>query len=533
MNLFHRMSMMAQPFRAIIAGLITCLSATGQDAEVRVITNHARLQKIFDSAVAACHHNEARMTDGREVLVEGDIWRGLWLETQPMGGAMFAKFDLKRALNNIEIVIEGQRDDGLLPHLTHLDGTRWYGTGLPGFDAIGFNSIAHYGLDMHYLLRGDPAFLNRLESALEKYDRYLWANRDKNGNGLLEAWCTTDTGEDGQAGVRFDLPRDPDGLRFVESVSVMADSHANRAILAEIALLKGDTKRCAEWRSKADALRETTRRRFWDPDRHAAFDLDSHGKVLPALNQLNLRAMAQGLFYQDMADEFVKHHLMNPREFFTPYPIPSTAVNDPLFRNVSQASEYATWAGPSMGLTLQRSVRALENYGHHAEIVLIGNRLLDRIGREPVTFPVQFDPIAGSPVAASGPYGPMALATLEYFSRMHGVFVHRDKVVWSGLPLGKDERLEYIQRLHGTEFRLVILGGRFTGQVNGARRFDVPAGLRVVTDRDGRVIEIAGICDQTVSGPLDLGGMLIEKFKTGPNGIHRFEGGKRDTNAKR
>ena len=40
------------------------------------------LQRIFDAIVLANLKNEARMPNGKRVLVEGDIWRGIWFETQ-------------------------------------------------------------------------------------------------------------------------------------------------------------------------------------------------------------------------------------------------------------------------------------------------------------------------------------------------------------------------------------------------------------------------------------------------------------------
>jgi hypothetical protein len=362
-------------------------------AGVEFSSENPMLQRVFDAVTLANLKNEERMPDGRRVLVEGDIWRGgLWLETQPMGGTMYGKFDLEIARNNMEVVIDGQLENGKLPSLSLLDGNLWNGS-------IGFNSVAQYGLDLYYLLNKDSAFLDKLENALTRYDEYLWAHRDRrNQNGLLEAYGTTDTGEDGQDNNRVPLSRDPDG-RFVDSVSVTADSYANRAVLAKIAEIKGDESKRQKWQALADELQQRAKKAFWVPERKAAFDLDPSGEILPALNQLNIRTMTQGMFTQEMAEDFVRSHLMNPEEFFTPYPIPSTAINDPTFHNVEDASEYATWSGPSMGLTLQRSVKALENYGFYVEIGKIGERLLNRIGREPVKFPVQFNPLTGEAVA--------------------------------------------------------------------------------------------------------------------------------------
>jgi hypothetical protein len=477
---------------------------------VEFTSDNPMLQRIFDAIRRANHKNEVRMKDGRRILVEGDIWRGgLWLETQPMGGCLYGKFDLEIARNNMEVILEGQLKNGKLPHLTHLDGTLWNG-------AIAFNAVAQYGLDLYYLLKRDAAFLDKLENALVRYDAYLWQNRDSNSNGVLEAYGSTDTGEDGQAFNRYDLPRDPDGKRFEESVSVTADSYANRAVLAKIAAIKGDEAKRLAWQSKADALQKRAKEYFWVEERKAAFDRDSKEKILPTLNQLNIRAMTQGMFTQQMAEDFVRHHVMNPQEFFTPYPIPSTAVNDPKFINMEKSTEYCSWAGPSQGLTLQRCVKALENYGFYAEIGLIGQRLLNRIGQEPVRFPVQFNPLTGEPAGKGGNYGPMILATMEYLSRMYGVYVYREAVVWNGLPGGN---LEYKQTWNQNEYRIVHRDGRVTGFLSGNKLFEVPAGLRVETDYEGNVTRIAGLAPQKVSGPLRLGKTVVAEFSIGPNQV--------------
>ena len=65
------------------------------------------------------------------------------------------------------------------------------------------------------------------------------------------------------------------------------------------------------------------------------------------------------------------HHASPPRsEFWTPTPLPSIAASDPRFEN----KEGNNWSGPPEGLTYQRAIRALESYGHHAELVLLGER---------------------------------------------------------------------------------------------------------------------------------------------------------------
>jgi hypothetical protein len=78
---------------------------------------------------------------------------------------------------------------------------------------------------------------------------------------------------------------------------------------------------------------------------------------------------------------------MKKSEFWTQTPLPSISVSDSHFRNVDGNN----WSGPPEGLTFQRAIRALENYGHHAELVLVGalqKRALLTTGK----FPQQINP---------------------------------------------------------------------------------------------------------------------------------------------
>ena len=66
--------------------------------------------------------------------------------------------------------------------------------------------------------------------------------------------------------------------------------------------------------------------------------------------------MWYGVFTQDMADAFIKHHLLNPEEFWTPVPLVSIAANDPLYGTAGVNN----WSGQPQGLTYQRAIGALE-----------------------------------------------------------------------------------------------------------------------------------------------------------------------------
>ncbi|MDR3246934.1 MAG: hypothetical protein LBT50_10970, partial [Prevotellaceae bacterium] len=327
---------------------------------------------------------------------------------------------------------------------------------------------------------------------------YLWKYRDSDGNGCLETWGVTDTGEDhstkfaGATESKWhwpgETPPSADPVFPIESMDMMSYSYDARSTLAKISALLGNGRE-SEWNDKAKAVQQKIRSYLWDDARGACFDRDRNNKVMPTLVHNNLRAMYSGAFTQEMADRFVKEHLMNPDEFFTPMPLVSIAANDSAFRNISTNN----WSGQPEGLTYQRAIRALENYGYFPEITLFGDKLINCVGKYN-TFPQQFDPFTGKFSEASKVtgYGPTALSILEYISRLYGVHVQFDEIYWGAL--GRDNHeTKYTQYWDGDALSVHSKNGVTTGSINGKEIFRVANGVRVITDWKGKIIKTVKI----------------------------------------
>ncbi len=503
-------------------------------------TTDKKLQKLFDTAVAKANANLVQFTPSMQVLVEGAEYPNAWIETQPMGGEMFARHSVQVALNNQAVFMLGQRDDGRLPGMVIAGDTVLKN----GWDKKPPESYVWYP-DRHLsasyeMLQGycfpepawrvyfwagkDRAYLQRLYTALEAHDAYLWRTRDSNGDGILETWCVWDTGEDGGTRLTrrgapsrwpFEKPPGAKGVPNAQSpkqgywfagdqdgrmptpdevlvpfasMDIMAYSYSGRAALAKVSRELGNGKE-AHWRAQAEEVRRRLVDRLWVGERHACFDIDRKGNRLEELVHNNLRCMWYGVFTQEMADAFVKHHLLNPKEFWTPVPLVSIAVNEPLFRNGRRND----WSGPAQGLTYQRAMGALENYGHYAEVTLLARKLLPVLIRNGYKFTQQLDPFTGEPNGKDG-YGPMMLAALGYINRMHGIHldVEHGRVWWSGLAeAGHD--FSRSQRWGDITWRLECKGGQLRATVNGKEVFTATAGARIVTDLGGKLIEVVGI----------------------------------------
>lgn len=445
-------------------------------------TNDIQLQQIVSLAETKLKDN-LRVFGGRRVLVEGGGYNKIWLETQPMGGEMYAKRDIEAALNNQLLFMDHQRGDGRMPGSIMEENGRV----TPQFNKFQGFCFPGPALNMYYWLDKNREYLYRLKSSLEGFDRYLWAVRDSNADGILESWCVTDTGEDGA--VRYgDAPfwweeeTPPEGRSVVPMASMdfMSFSYAARETLAAISAILDDGRE-RFWRKQALKVRQKIRECLWDNEKGACYDRDKDGHIMKVLLHNNLRCMYWNSFFPNMAERFVREHLLNPEEFWIPFPLPSVAANDPLFRN----SPGNDWSGQPEGLTWQRAITALENYNFHRLIPILGEKLFDTLKREKI-FTQQYDPFTGKASGGRDGYGPTMLALLEYLSRMHGIHLKGEEVWWG--VWGK-RATEYEQRWAGHVFRLKCDGKLAEALIDGKAVFTSTPGIRIVTDYFGKIVK--------------------------------------------
>lgn len=273
----------------------------------------------------------------------------------------------------------------------------------------------------------------------------------------------------------------------------MAYAYDAERALARIAALQGNASAAGAWQARMTATAAALKSRLWRPELGACFDRERDGNCtfVSTLVHNNLRAMWAGVFDQAMADAFVAMHLMNSSEFWTPTPLTSIAASDPRFRNVAGND----WSGPPEGLTFQRAIRALENYGHHAEAVLAGalqKAALLRTG----TLPQQINPFTSQPDGGDC-YGPMGLSFLEYQAMTTGIALRPENgtVLFSAVAINGSAvpQFSFSQRLGETVFRIDGFGnGTFSGSRDDTEIFSCTGSARVVTDVSGEVIAVVG-----------------------------------------
>lgn len=169
--------------------------------------------------VAKAAHSQAvtnRATFGPlSVMVEGGGYNAVWLETQPMAGAMYATRDVRIALHNQLVFMRTQRRDGRLPGVVHPNGnsnsnSNANSTGLsasfclPGDAATcrcncapccgsllqGFY-LGASAVDVAWFMLGSPshtAFVQELYDVLQRFDSWLWTTRSRYACVCVHVW---------------------------------------------------------------------------------------------------------------------------------------------------------------------------------------------------------------------------------------------------------------------------------------------------------------------------------------------------------
>ena len=173
--------------------------------------------------------------------------------------------------------------------------------------------------------------------------------------------------------------------------------------------------------SDAERIRGLIITRLYCEEDAAFYDLDSRGSFVKVRGDVISRVLGEHVL--DLADrrdraifEAVwKRQLHNPEAFWTPYPLPSIALNDPTFvRPIPRNS----WGGASQALTALRAPRWMPHYGKAEELNRLMQQWCEAILRKS-EFRQQIDPLTGVFTQPDpGGYSPAALVFLEFSRRL-------------------------------------------------------------------------------------------------------------------
>ncbi|MGA8937721.1 MAG: alpha-L-rhamnosidase [Acidobacteriaceae bacterium] len=375
----------------------------------------------------------------RPVLIEGAVYAGVWQECGPQEGLVYASLGwgsnassangplstpMQVAIDNHMTFFALQREDGQLPANVKRSEV--------GFGQIQMVvPIAATAWEVAQLSRNEE-LLTTAYAACSRWDRWLRRYRNTRGTGLVEGFCTYDTGQDNSprwAGIPNQCPNADARIcpplaslpRLCPDLS--ATVYGGRVALASMARALGKPAEAARWEEDAETIRRLILERLYSPEEAAFFDLDAQNRFVRVRGIAITRVLGEHVLKLDVPsdhrifDDVWRGQLHNTDAFWAPYPFPSIALNDPYFvRPIPRNS----WGGAAQALTALRAPRWMAHYGKQAELEHMMRQWVEAIVASR-GFRQQMDPVSGVfTMADPSGYSPAALVYLDFVRRLAG-----------------------------------------------------------------------------------------------------------------
>jgi hypothetical protein len=481
------------------------------------VTDNATLDAAYKHALKVLSGNVTSVLGFPDpVLIEGSVYRGVWLECAPHEGLAYSQFFPTFGFANHRVFFATQRDDGYIACSVKPDvlGSGQIQMVVP---------IAATALELFQTF-GDSKFLEDAYNACARWDAWLAKYRNTRGTGLCEGFCTYDTGHDNSprwkgmpnrcANNDARLLAPAPGLpRLCPDLS--ATVYGGRVAMAKMARILGRNSEADHWDEYAAEIRKLILEKLYVPEDASFYDLDSENQFVRIRGDAMIRVLGEHVVDAPMFDEIYRKQVHNPAAFWAPYPLPSIALDDPTFvRPIPRNS----WGGASQALEALRATRWMEFYGKQADLAHLMGRWVDAIVLSG-DFYQQLDPVSGecTKVGDPGGYSPAALVLLDFVWRLYGVRRDGERIEWNcRQPANSAKTLASVKTPRGTA-ELLHANGSSSLSFASKAILRVVGTARVVTDAEGKVLSISGTSDQAVEARLEWPNGKHRKFRIAPN----------------
>ncbi len=277
------------------------------------------------------------------------------------------------AKNEIKKLLAWQRKDGFIPHMIFHRQSCWYDIERWTFKDRKFHSNYTQPPVMALALKAinDPVFTREALAKVIKFYLYFLEKQDPDVDGLISICQPYETGRDTDPTFDFIKSWHP-GLGLIGYLEMLLklncpytklgwdikkiwqlDRFNIEDVMFNCIWVDGmrilgemveDEREKRVIKHLADWVESAIYRKMWNEEDRIFYALDSRHQQIKSLSISNLFPLILDNIPERMLKGLVEH-LTNPQEFWTSYPVPSTAVNDPGFRSDYKRGA-ALWRGP-------------------------------------------------------------------------------------------------------------------------------------------------------------------------------------------
>ena len=322
----------------------------------------------------------------REAMTPSMIhYVGVWQWDAFFHALAYRHVEKQLAHDQIRIVLDHQREDGMIPDAIHDEGTvtRLDHPIVADVTKPPLIAWASYKLYEH---DGDREFLDEIYEPIVRWNNWWFENNDADGNGLCEYHHPYSSGLD-------DSPLWDDGMP-VESPDLNTYLYLQQESLAKIARVIGKQEDVELWEGRAEAMARRLVEHGWDGE-NGFFWARRNGSRVNVRTPFSLFPLITGQLSKEISDRLVAH-LTDERQFWTRYPIPTVAMDD------SKYTPGKMWRGPTWVNVNYLLIEGLHRSGYEELARELRRRTLDLISSRNDIYEY-YDPVSGEnpPTAAS------------------------------------------------------------------------------------------------------------------------------------
>jgi glycogen debranching enzyme len=303
----------------------------------------------------------------REAMTPSKIhYVGVWQWDAYFHALAYRHVDMGLAKDQIRIVFDHQREDGMIPDAVHDEGTVTRLT-YPVEADVTKPPLAAWAAWKLFETDGDREFLDELYEPIVRWNDWWFEQNDSDANGLCEYRHPFSSGLD-------DSPLWDEGVP-VESPDLNTYLYLQQEALARIAWTVGENGDVALWRGRAEAMAQRLLRIAWDETAGLFWAVHPvTRKPIRVRTPFNLFPLLTGRMPADVVARLVAH-LTDEREFWTRYPVPTVALDDP------KHDPLTMWRGPTWVNVNYLLIEGLQRCGRYDLARELRRRTLEMIVR--------------------------------------------------------------------------------------------------------------------------------------------------------
>ena len=324
----------------------------------------------------------------REAMTPSKLhYVGVWQWDAYFHALAYRHVEMPLAKDQIRIVLDHQRPDGMIPDAIHDEGTVTRLT-FPVEADVTKPPLVAWAAWKLYQADGDREFLDEIYEPIVRWNEWWFRYNDIDGNGLCEYQHPFSSGLD-------DSPLWDDGLP-VEAPDLNTYLCLQQEALGWMARAIGLEAEAERWAARAEALAGQMLRQTWDAEAGLFW-----ARRPPTLARVNVRTpfslfpLLTGRLPAAVADRLVAH-LTDPATFWPRYPVPTVALDDPKYNS------QVMWRGPTWVNVNYLLVEGLQRAGYGDVAAALRRRTLEMmLGDKDIFEYYQPETGDGPPKAAS------------------------------------------------------------------------------------------------------------------------------------